>query len=216
MPILATKSKGSNFEPIAEGSYPARIYQIIHLGTIPGFQGSMQNKVRISFEFPTELKVFKEENGEQPQVLSKEYTLSTHEKSGLRKLITACDPTAFKKISEDDFQEEYDIEKLLGKCCLVSVIHKDAKAGDAVYANIDVETVMPKGMVCDPQINESKSLSYDNFDESLFNSLPSFIQEKMKQSYEYKKMTEDPNEVPFPDSYNNGDEDIKLEDIPFE
>ena len=26
----------------------------------------MQNKVRITWEFPTELKVFKEENGEQP------------------------------------------------------------------------------------------------------------------------------------------------------
>lgn len=212
MAIIATKS-GTKSDPLEEGAYPARIYQIIHIGTVPGFQGQLQNKVRITFEFPTELKVFKEENGEQPCVLSKEYTLSTHEKSGLRKLIVACDPKALK-VTDDGFVEDYDIEKLLGKSCLVSVIHKTGKDG-AVYANIDVETVLPKGMVCPPQVNESVSISYDNFSEESFAKLPSFIQDKMKTSFEYKKLKEEPNEVPFPDTENYQEESINLDDIPF-
>lgn len=214
MSILATNKK-IEYSILEESSYAARIYQIIHLGTIPGFQGAMQNKVRITFEFPTELKVFKEENGEQPQVLSKEYTLSTHEKSGLRKLIVACDPKALK-VGEDGLVEEYDIENLLGKSCLVSVEH--STKGENTYANIKIETVLPKGMICPPQVNESVSISYDHFDQAAFDKLPAFIQEKMKSSYEYKKMTEDPNEVPFEspvDPVEFPEDEINLSDIPF-
>lgn len=212
MPIIATKNT-SNSTPLEEGSYPARIYQIIDLGTIPGFQGTLQHKVRITFEFPTELKIFKEENGEQPQVLSQDYTLSFHEKSGLRKLITACDPKALK-IGDDGFIEEYDIERLLGKSCLVSVKHKEGKE-NAVYANVDVATAMPKGMVCPPQVNESRVLSYDNFNQEFFDALPQFIKDKMKSSFEYQKMVEDPNEVPFESPIEFPEEELDLKDIPF-
>lgn len=204
MPIIA-KSTKQNFEVMESGSYPARIYQIIHIGTVPGFQGAMQNKVRITFEFPTELKVFKEENGEQPQVISQEYTLSFHEKSGLRKVIAACDPSALKKTDDEGFVEEYDIENLLGKACLVSVIHKDGKEG-AVYANIDTCTPLPKGMTCPDQVNPSKSLSYDSFDEEFFNSLPEFIKSKMMSSVEYKTIVQG----------GKDDEEINLEDVPFD
>lgn len=196
MSIIATKSQGTKFVPLEEGSYAARIYQIIHLGTIVGYQGQMQDKVRISFEVPSEMKVFKEEKGEQPVSLSKEYTVSTHEKSGLRKLIVACDPKGLP----EELEGEYDIENLLGKSCLVSVVHNQGKDG-AVYANIDVETVLPKGMKCLDAVNEPKLLSYDNFDSELFNTLPQFIQDKMKQSWEYKTIIEGierpSDEIPF-------------------
>lgn len=199
MSIIARKTTTKDFEPIEEGSYPARIYQIIHEGTITGFQGQLQNKVRITFEFPTEMKVFKEENGEQPQVLSNEYTLSFHEKSQLRKVIDACDPKALKTISDDGFVEEYDIENLLGKACLVTIVHKEGKDGNT-YANIGNCTVLPKGMVCPPQVNPSKSLSFDNFDKEFFESLPQFIKDKIKSSTEYQTMEgikEDLDDVPF-------------------
>lgn len=198
MPIIATK-KTANYEPLAEGAYPARIYQIIHVGTVEGWKGKPQNKVRLTFEFPTELKVFKEENGEQPQVLSNEYTLSFHEKSQLRKVIDACDPKALKKVDEDGFVDEYDIENLLGKACLVTVVHKESKTSEDIYANIQSCTVLPKGMECPPQVNESKSLSFDEFDEIFFESLPDFIKDKIKSSTEYKfmQMDKDLNQIPF-------------------
>lgn len=182
--IKAKKSAGADFTPMDEGSYVARIYQILHIGTVAGYQGALQNKVRISFEFPTELKVFKEENGEQPLSLSQDYTLSFHEKATLTKVINACDPKALK-VGDDGFMDEYDIEKLLGKSCLVTVIHKAGKEGK-VFANIGNCTVLPKGMVCPPAMNPPKVLNYDNFDKEYFMSLPTFIQDKIRSSQEYR------------------------------
>src|ERR1035437_939713 len=126
MAIKATKST-KEFPIMEEGSYPARIYQILHIGTVSGFQGQMQNKARITFEFPTELAVFNAEKGEQPRVMSQDYTLSFHEKATLTKVINACDPKALKVNEDDGLIEEYDIEKLIGKTCLVTVIHKESK-----------------------------------------------------------------------------------------
>lgn len=187
MAINATKKVGGeDIEPIEEGSYPARIYQIIHIGTIAGFQGTMQNKARITFELPTELKVFNEEKGEQPRVISQDYTLSFHEKATLTKVINACDPKALK-IDDDGFIEEFDIEQLMGKTCLVNIIHKKGKE-DKIYANVSSCMALPKGMICPPAINEPSVLNYDNWNEELFEKLPDFLKDKIKSSDEYKAM----------------------------
>jgi hypothetical protein len=205
MAILATR-KESSFEPLPEGAYPARIYRIIHIGTTfnPMF-GNMQNKVNIGFEFPTELKVFDSAKGEQPYVLSQDYTLSFGEKSNLKRVIDATDPKALKP-GEDGLIENYDVSKLLGKTCLVTVVHKPStKDKNVVYANIGAVTVLPKGMTCPEAINEPQSLDYDNFNFDLFNSLPEFMKNKIKESDEYKAMTEDKNKPPFDENADLGD-----------
>ena len=185
MSIIATNKK-MEIEIVEAGSYPARVYQMIQLGNITGFQGQIQNKVRIGFELPTELKVFKEENGEQPRVISQEYTLSFHEKSKLRKVIEACDPNALK-IGEDGFLEEFDIEALIGKECLITIAHKANKEGNQ-FAYIDGVTRLPKGMKCPDAINAPVVLSYDNWNEEIFGKQPDFIKEKIKSSQEYQRM----------------------------
>lgn len=201
MPITATKQ--SQFEQIPEGAYPARIYRILHIGTIPNEAfGGKNNKAYISFEFPTELREFDKAKGEQPMVLSQEYTLSFGDKSNLKKVIDACDPKALK-IGTDGVVEEYDIESLLGKCCLVTVTHKTTAKG--TYANIGACTVLPKGMDCPSQMNPSTLLNYDSFNEALFNSLPEFIKKKIESSDEYKMMK---GEVPSID-------DLDIDAIPF-
>ena len=173
-------------EIVEAGSYPARVYQMIQIGNIAGFQGQIQNKVRIGFELPTELKVFKEENGEQPRVISQEYTLSFHEKSKLRKVIEACDPNALK-IGEDGFLEEFDIEALIGRECLITIAHKASKEGNQ-FAYIDSVTRLPKGMICPKAINAPIILSYDNWNQEIFDKQPDFIKEKIKSSQEYQRM----------------------------
>jgi hypothetical protein len=88
MSITATtNSTKKNFEPIEAGSYPARCYSMIEMGTNEEtYQGAakMVNKVRITWELPTEMQVFKEERGPEPRVISKEFSLSMHEKANLR------------------------------------------------------------------------------------------------------------------------------------
>ena len=61
--INATNEGGKTFAPIAPGTYPARCYSMVHIGTVTEeYQGEKkeQNKVRITWELPTELKEFKE------------------------------------------------------------------------------------------------------------------------------------------------------------
>ncbi len=198
MAIIATNKKGEGFDPIEAGSYPARVYQMIQLGTIAGFQGVMQNKVRIGFELPTEMMVFDQAKGEQPRVISQDYTLSFHEKAKLTKVINACDPKALS-VGDDGFMEEFDVETLIGKDCLITIGNKPKKDGTGNYAFIDSCTRLPKGMTCPKQINPTQVLSFDNWNQETFDKLPDFIKEKIVSSDEYKVMkgivpTED---VPF-------------------
>lgn len=184
--IKAVNKKGAELEPIAEGSYPARIYQILHIGTYPDYVGVLKDKVMITFELPTEMHVFDKEKGEQPRVISTEYTLSFHEKATLTKVIKACDPQAMK-LDENGLTDFYDVEKLIGKTCLVSIIHKKGK-DDNIYANVGGVTMIPKGMTCDPAINPPVVLNYDNWNEEVFTKLPSFIQKRIMSSTEFQVM----------------------------
>ena len=185
MAIIASNNGGTSFEPIPSGSYAARCFSMVHMGTIEEtILGTVKklNKVRITWELPTELKVFKEENGEQPHVISKEFTLSLHEKATLRNFL--------KNWRGKDFTEEeaksFDIEKLVGAPCMLNITHKQSKDGTKTYAEIGSVSTMPKGLICPPQINPSFVWTYDNFDVSKFGLLPDFLKNKMVNSEEYK------------------------------
>ena len=173
-------------DPIPAGNYQARCYSMIHIGTIEGeYMGEKkkQNKVNITFELPTELKVFKEDKGEQPCVISKEYTLSMYDKSSLRKDLAGW---RGKDFTEDE-AKCFDISVLIGKPCMLNIIHKTSGKGN-VYATIASISSIPKGLKVEKQINPPFELSYDKWDEEKFNSLPDFLKDKIKVSDEYKQM----------------------------
>ena len=186
MSIIAKSSgNGSNYEPVASGNYVARCFSMIHMGTceeeIMGVKKDL-NKVRLTWELPTETKVFKEENGEQPYVLSKEYTLSMHEKASLRIMLQSWRGKAFTEKES----EAFDISKLLGVPCMLNVIHKTAKNGK-VYAEVATVSPMPKGLDCPAQINPTMEFSVLEFEEVKFETFPDFIKDKIKRSHEYKQ-----------------------------
>jgi hypothetical protein len=202
--IIAT-NESTGYEPIPAGNYVARCYQMIHIGTVNELvngETKVMNKVRVSWELPTEMKVFKEEKGEQPSSISKEFTLSLHEKSNLRKFLAGW--------RGKDFTEEqaksFDITVLLGKECMLNIIHKTSKSGKT-YAEINSVSALPKGVKCPKQINPTFILSYDDFKQELFDVLPDFIKDKMKTSMEYKamknpenhEMNDIPSGTPTPD-----------------
>jgi len=185
MAIIATSTGSTNFEPIATGNYPARCYSMVHIGTVEeNIQGTLKrlNKVRITWELPSELKVFKEENGEQPCVISKEFTLSLHEKATLRSFLKNWRGKDFT----DDEAKSFDIEKLVGAPCMLNITHKAKKDGSGVYAEIGSVSAMPKGFTCPDQVNPSFVFTYEKFDAEKFNTLPDYLKNKMVNSDEYK------------------------------
>lgn len=211
MAIIATSNGGTSYEPIPSGSYPARCYSMIHLGTIEeNILGTVKklNKVRITWELPTELKVFKEENGEQPHVISKEFTLSLHEKATLRNFLKNW---RGKDFTEDE-AKAFDIEKLVGAPCMLNITHKKSKDGSKTYAEIGSVSTLPKGLACPPQINESFIWTYENFDATKFGQLPDYLKNKMVNSDEYKLSVTGGQEHESHDDKNIGAID---DDLPF-
>lgn len=186
--IIASSTGGSNYEPIAAGTYVARCYSMIHMGTIKeSYMGEEKfiNKVRLTFELPTELKVYKEENGEQPAVLSKEFTLSLSETSNLRAFLNSW---RGKALTEEECKA-FDIAVLAGKPCTLSVIHKTSKVSGKTYAEISSIGAVMKGMEVPPLMNPQIVFSVTNFDQVAFDSFPDFIKEKIQSSNEYKALS---------------------------
>jgi len=185
--IVATNTGGSDYAPMEAGMYVARCVQMIQIGTVTeNIQGKDKtlHKVRFGFEFPTELKVFKEENGEQPYFLSKEYTLSMHEKATLR---LHLETWRGKKFTEEE-SKAFDVTRLLKVPCMINVVHKTSEKTGKTFAEIGSISPLMKGMVCPDQISKTSLLCYDEFDEELFESLPEFLKDKIKSSTEYFAM----------------------------
>lgn len=186
MSIIATnESKGNNFTIVPQGSHVARCYQMIELGTIKGeFQGETKEhkKVRLSWELPNELKEFKQGEGEKPLVISKDFSLSMHEKANLRKSLEGWRGKSFT----ENEAKSFDVTVLLGKPCMINIIHTEKEG--KIYANISSISAMPKGFECPTPINDNFLLSYDNFNFQQFETLPEFIKEKMKETPEFKNL----------------------------
>lgn len=187
MSITAKKS-GGDFKKVEPGTYAARCYSMIEIGTITEEylgQSKRMHKVMITWELPTELEVFHEEKGEEPYAVSKTYTLSMHEKATLRRDLESWRGQGFTEKEA----EAFDITALMGKPCMLSIIHRPGKADPSkTYVEIASISKMPKGLECPPQINPTRILSFDNWDAELFDSLSDYLKEKIKSSEEYKQM----------------------------
>jgi len=211
---MTIKAKNEQKEITPHGNYIARCYSMIHLGTAVEFilgEEKILDKVRISWELPTELRVFIEEKGEQPMAISKEYTLSMHEKSNLRKDLEGWRGQGF---TEDEIKE-FDITNLLGIACMLSVIHKTAKSSGNNYAIISSIASLPKGTDCPEQINKTFEFNFeDMFDIDVLENLPNFIKERIKKSNEYRqKMNPENTEINDPNSESTEVND--KDDLPF-
>ncbi len=211
MAINATNN-GTKRELIPAGNYIARCYQMIEIGTVTELiqgQAKQLTKVRIGWELPTELRVFDEAKGEQPLVISKEYTLSMNEKSNLRKMLASW---RGKDFTEDE-AKCFDITALVGIPCMLNIIHKPKKTDpSSIFEEIGSISAMPKGMRPPEPVLKNFVLSYDNFNEEKFDSLPDFIKQKIVSSLEYTAMkTPNSKHMQQPDELNSDEPN----DLPF-
>lgn len=169
-------------EQIKAGSYIARCYSMIHIGTVSFEylgQISTSNKFRITFEIPSLKKVFKEGDEAKPVVISRELSTSLGKKSKTRPLLESWRGKAFT----DEEAKDFDFTELLGVPAMISIVHNEKG-----YADISSIMKLPEGMECPAQINPTQVLSYDAWDENLFQKLPEFIRKKIEISVEYKNM----------------------------
>jgi hypothetical protein len=209
MALTAPIGGQSNRQIAPEGSYPARCYQIIDLGTTEqgGNYPGKKRKVQFLFELPTELAVFDEAKGEQPYYVRSIYTLSMNEKALLRRDISAW---MGKKLSDAE-AAKLDIFKMLGKTCMVNIAH--VTKGENTYANIISFAPLMKGYECPAPINEAFTYTPTAHDQATFAKLPEFIQDKIKESDEYISMSRNEQKSAFNKPPQNFEELPDIDDI---
>lgn len=177
---LIAKSTNKPREVVPEGTHIARLYSLVDLGTQETeWQGVTKwiHKVRFTFELPLETREF--DGVQKPLVISNEYSLSFGDKANLTKIVEGM---LGRKLTEKETQEGIDLKTLVGKSCMVNVIHKETSKG--VYANIASVVPVPKGMVSPEQFNKTVIFEIDSFDVELFDKFPQFLKDKINSAKE--------------------------------
>ena len=181
--VISNNNSNIKREIVPSGTHLARCYQMIHIGTVEWeYNGEQKfsNKVRLTFELPNEMREF---SGEQkPMVISKEYTLSMHEKSNLRKDLEMWRGKQFTNKELASF----DLMLMLEESCNLTVIHKTTKAGNE-YATIGGLSSLPKGIECPNQFNPTFIFNYgENFNQDWL--------DEQQEGFEHQKKKTPKNE----------------------
>lgn len=162
------------------GTHVARCYAIIDFGSQQTMYGPLR-KMQISWELPRELHQFRPERGEEPYSVHKEYSLSLHEKSRLRKDLEGWRGMPFTR--ED--LAGFDLAKLLGAPCMLSVIHTLSRSG-GTFALVSALARLPKGETCPPPVNTPIEYVSTTGDSPLYRQLPQWMQDKIARSPEFQ------------------------------
>ena len=187
MPFIVSGSN-STHTPAPAGTHVARCIWMLDLGTqTDNFQGrdTVARKMILGFELPNETHVYRQEDGEQPFIVSREFRTSLHKKASLRVFLEGWRGRAFT----DEELKGFDLSVLAGKECMVSVIHKTSGSGK-LRAEITNASRIMKGSVCPASVLPVRlfSLNDETFNIDTFNRLPEWIQDKITKSPEYREL----------------------------
>lgn len=174
----------SNYKPIPAGSHPAYLFSLVDLGTQEedGQWGlKQQPKIRVGFEVPGE--TIEIDGKTLPMTHYQEYTNSLGRKANWRHHLEGWRGSPMTQAEI----EAFDPTRLLGKKCMLTVIHKTSAAGN-LRAEINGISQLPKGMTAMPPMH-NRPFVYDIADgeNEVFNAFPDFIKEKIAKCLEWNQ-----------------------------
>jgi len=191
MGFIAKDSGGGNFKRVPAGAYIGRCYSLIDLGTQTStgqFGEKSQHKLRIGWE------LFGEDDDGQPltvdvdgrmmpMTISKSYTVSLHEKAGLRKDLQAWRGREFT----DEEAKAFDVSKLLGAYCMVNVTTSETNG--KTYSNVAGLTPLPGALknVKPAAVHAIVSFDLDAPDMEMFASFHEKLQDAIKRAPEWAR-----------------------------
>ena len=174
--LAEVKKAGTDFGRIEEGTYPARIAQVVDFGIQPQTDWKTKEptaskpRVMITWEFPTSRIELENDEGTTslPRWQGKEYTVSNSEMSNLMKLVGTLKPKA------------RSLDELLNVPCMVQI-------GSTSGGNARVDNVLPamQGMEVAELEKDSAYFDFDHPEEELFLALPPWQQRKIKEAENY-------------------------------
>jgi hypothetical protein len=182
---LPVGGSGGDFKRAPAGSHIAVCNLVADVGMQPGSgqYPSPKRKLYVRFEIPAERVEFEKDGKsiEGPLTIGSFYTASMNEKAMLRKHLEGWRGKSFT----DDEAAQFDVSKLLGKACMITVIENDS--GGKTYSNISGIGKMPKGMP-EPAA-ENETLYYAPDDTSGYDRLPQWLREKIDNQIVQAKPT---------------------------
>lgn len=164
--------------PVDPGVYIAVCVGVIDLGEQYSEKfKNYSNKVKFIWELIGETI---EVDGEQkPRQLSKEFTISTSKKSGLRATLGSWN-------GRDYGDEEFgniDLFDQIGQPCQLQVVLNDT----GEYANVNNLMPLPRGMPAPVTATVPIRWDMEQWDDTVFAGLPEWVQEQIKKSTQYQK-----------------------------
>lgn len=203
------KNEGSAIEPLNEGLYTGVCTKLVDLGWQYNEKyDKKQHKLMIGWDIAGE-KIELSDGQKVNRTMWKEYSTSLGEKSRLRQDLQSWRGKAFTLTELAGF----NLCQILGTACQIQIIHTERNG--TTYANISTIISLPKGML--PPEGDYPAVFFNlddtrTFDE--FHTLPSWIQDKIKNSEDYakcglKQLVEKASDIE--DDYFDVDDD----DLPF-
>ncbi len=181
--IISDTTKDFKIAPA--GNHLARLYSCIDLGH-QSVDWKGETKIMHKMVFTWELHG-ESESGEKlltddgkPLIVSKRYTVSLGDQSTLRKDLESW---SGKKMTAED-RKNFDVRNLLGKFCMLSVVHSE----DGKYANVSGISAVPTALrssLPEP-INAVTHFWLQEFDQTKYDALPKYYKEKITESSEWR------------------------------
>ena len=179
--LIAKESGNGDFEPIQQGTHMARCIRVYDLGTQQNVMyNNSSHKVMLVFEIP-DSPIENKDGDIMPMLQSKEYTLSLAEKANLRRDLISWRGKDFTAEEAAGF----DIAKVLGVPCMLSIIHKKNEKTGKTYANIGSIIKPMKGAECPLAAHKMFIYEIAEGATTTFNQIPEWIQKKISQAEEW-------------------------------
>ncbi len=121
-----------------------------------------------------------EVDGEQkPRQLSRSFNIASSKKSSLQGFLSSWNGIQYT----DEQFGDIELFDQLGKVCQLNVVLNDT----GEYANVGGVMPLPKGMSAPTTDTAMVKWDMDAWDDTAFESLPEWVQEKIKKSTQYQK-----------------------------
>jgi hypothetical protein len=186
---ISETSKNTERQLPEAGATVGVLFSLVDLGTQEvTWDGETKwtPKLRLAFELPEQvIEGEVTENGKttkvtKPMVVSIELTRSLGERATLRKHLETWRGQAFTSKELASFS----LKNLLGKACLLTLVHKTSQAGRN-YCAIQGIAKLPKSMKA-PATTQNSQVFYEieQGEGGQFSELPEWLQEKIRASKE--------------------------------
>lgn len=211
MGFIASDNGGGDFKRVPSGVYIGRCYSLIDMGTQlvnSQYGEKLQHKIRIAWELfgedesgnPLTISI---DGKEMPMTISKNYTVSLHEKAALRKDLAAWRGRDFT----DDEAKAFDVSKLIGAYCMVNCTQSETNG--KTYTNVAGLTPLPGALKNNKPEPVHANIIFDldapNMD--IFATFHEKLQDAIKSSPEWAKASGKPMAATASKEFND--------DIPF-